>query len=219
MKLAKFWSVLQFLVVVGTVLLLSYANVTDGARCAYADAGNVKNFITKTARDVTAIINLGDTEQNKADKLQKLFEKVVDIEWMGKFALAKSWGKFTPDEQNEYMINYKAYLVRLYIPRFKEYNDQVLNITDVKTLSNQQYLIMTQIILNNAGANSSGNSPGGIINVGYRCKEFDVNTILIRDIIGENISLINTQRSEFSSIIEKEGPTALITLLKSKSIK
>lgn len=174
---------------------------------SYADKDEVNTFFQKTTKLVISIIQDNDLKENqKADKLKELFEQSVDIKWMARFAIAKYWNRMTDKQKNDYLDTYHGYVIALYVPKFREYNNNSVTINSIKAMERNQYMVSTQII----SANNKS------YDVGYRCKQYDDSTIKIIDIQGENISLINSQRSEFSSIIEKDGVDYLISIIKSK---
>lgn len=111
-------------------------------------------------------------------------------------------------KKNQYLGAYKQYLIKIYVPKFKEYNNQVVKIVSAKDMSNGQYQVMTQIIAVKGSEKTT-------LNISYRCKE-DNGKFQIRDIIGEDFSLLATQRSEFAAIIEKGGIDKLIQTLLNK---
>ena len=113
----------------------------------------------------------------------------------------------TDHEKQDYLNAYKHYLIKTYVPRFKEYNNQSIKIVNTKDIGNGQYIVSTQI--------TSKDSEKHTINIGYRCKQ-EGDNFKIRDIIGEDVSLIATQRSEFSSVIGNGGIEKLIKTLMDK---
>ena len=156
-----------------------------------------------------SIIKLEISEEQKATKLTEIFNEVVDMDWMAKFAIARVWRTMTNQQKKDYLIAYRNYLIKTYVPRFEEYNNQKIKILHTKDVGNDQYIVYTQII------NAKDNSDKATIDIGYRCKK-QGNDFRIRDIIGENFSLLTTQRSEFSSVIDKGGVDLLIKTLSAK---
>jgi len=171
---------------------------------------DLTSFTQVMANDVLVIIKSQASYNEKEKRLQALFVKLVDIDWMAKFAVAKFWRTMSPANQNEYLKVYKNYLLKLYVPRFRDYNDQDLAISGIKSLGNSQFLISTDIIASDGVTK---------VNIQYRCKDEGGRNFKIRDIVAENISLITTQRSEFSSIIEQGKIDDLITILRNKVVQ
>ncbi len=174
-------------------------------------AGNDKDaegFISNLSSEALKIIQSKNSEQIKMKKLEEKFNTAVDVNWMAKFAIAKFWKSMTDEQKKSYLEAYNHYLIKTYVPRFKEYNNQEIKILSTKDMGNDQYIVSTQII-------SVKGTEKNTINIGYRCKKSD-GVFKIRDISGEDLSLLTTQRSEFSSVITNGGVDKLIKTLADK---
>lgn len=169
---------------------------------------SAEDFIANLSHRTLQIIQSKDSENKKSVQLEKIFNDAVDVKWMAKFAIAKFWKSMSEKQKENYLKAYQYYLIKTYVPRFKEYNNQEIKIVGTKDIGNEQYIVSTQIV-------SMKGSEKNIINVGYRCKSSN-GIYNIRDITGEDFSLLSTQRSEFSSIIAKNGIDKLIQILSEK---
>lgn len=174
---------------------------------SFADS-KPENFISSVSNQTLSIIRSKDSEKKKITKLEKVFNSSVDVDWMAKFAIAKFWKSMSADQKKLYLAAYKKYLIKTYVPRFKEYNNQEIKITGTKDMGNGQYVVSTQIVTVKGGEKNT-------INISYRCKQ-DGDKFQIRDIIGEDFSLLATQRSEFASVITSGGIDKLIKTLSDK---
>ena len=153
--------------------------------CAFADhhqEDQVNEFVTKIASDVVALVKSKQTDDITEKELTNIFQNVMDIDWMAKFAIGKKWLQLNADEKSTYLSNYKNYLTTLYVPTFKKYNGQKLNIKDVKPLGNGYYIVTTTIYAEGTSAP---------FKVEYRVKDME-GAYKVRDIVAEGISLINT---------------------------
>lgn len=170
---------------------------------------NAKDFIQKTVDIVLSTVNEKLSDNNKITKLNDLFLKSVDIDWMAKFIISKYWRGLTTEQQNKYLDAYKAYIIYSYVPKFREYNgQQEFKMTGAKIEAKQYVIVTTQIIYNGTGKK---------INIDYRCKIYQNGKIMIIDIIAEGVSLLASQKSEFGSIIARDGGVnALIKIMKDK---
>lgn len=168
----------------------------------------MSSFVNTNAQKVITVLERKSSDAEKKQALYNLFCDIVDYEWMGKFVIAKNWKTLNAEQQRRYMEAYKGYLSNLYTKRFVEYNNQEYEILDVNDIGRDHFAITTEI------SESDGN--GKTFKVVYRVRKF-AGTIKIIDIIGEGISLLNTQRSSFSSIMEKNDIALLIKELNKKA--
>lgn len=194
---------LHYLILLLIMFLLASHNIVNANSSESAE-----EFVKGVSDTVLKVIQSKIKEDKKTEQLEQLFVNTVDINWMAKFAVAKSWKNMSDEEKTQYLAAYKKYIIKTYVPRFKEYNNQVVKIIGSKDMGNSQYQVMTQIITNQGEEKTT-------INISYRCKESD-GKFKIRDIIGEDFSLLATQRSEFAAVIEKGGIDKLIQTLLSK---
>ena len=164
-------------------------------------------FVNNTAKQVITVIESTNTNSQKEQNLSDIFCNSVDITWMAKFALGKYYKKIHQTELEEYLVAYKNFMISTYVSKFSEYNGVNFDIESVKYISNSQYIVSTKIL------NKKYTSK--YINIAYRIKMTN-NHFLIRDIVAEDISLILGQRSDFNSILSKEGVASLIQRLREK---
>lgn len=182
------------------VLLFSYNTVL-------ASPIEAQNFIEKISKDALDVIKSKDADNQKEKKLTDLFINFVDTKWIARFAIGKYWNEATEDQKNKYVEMHKKFLLRSYIPKFKEYNNQQVKITKSYADGEGEYMVESKMI--------SGD--GEAINVDYKIRKNESGKYMIFDVIAEGVSLITTQRSDFASILSREGVDSLIKKLGAKS--
>jgi phospholipid transport system substrate-binding protein len=142
----------------------------------------------------------------KQAKLEALFVDYVDIDWVGKFVLGRYWKQATDAQKAQYLKNYQSFLLKHYTSKFTDYAGETFNITKAVTDGDNQYIVTMEIIRPHE-AN---------VIVDYRLRE-KAGIFQVFDIIVEGVSLITTQRSEFSSVISQKGLDHLIDQLAKKT--
>lgn len=180
----------------------------QGSALAYAsNADGAKQFVNQVTEKVMSIAASGKSDSEKLNVLNEIFFETIDTDWIGKFAIGKYWMELNDEQKVNYLKTYRTYISASYVPLFKKYNGQNIIIDEIKNLGNDTFLAVTQI-------KQPDNKPS--IRVEYRLKH-SKNTFKVRDIIAEGVSLINTQRSDFSSIMNQGGFDGLIKKLSSKA--
>ena len=175
----------------------AYANSVEGAT----------QFVNEVSGKVMGIAASGKDDKEKESILNNIFFETLDADWIGKFALGKYWTELNDEQKINYLRSYRNYLSASYVPLFKKYNGQKILIKEIKNLGNDTFVAVTEI--NQAASAAS-------VKVEYRLK-YTNNSFKVRDIIAEGVSLLNTQRSDFSSIVNNGGFDALIKKLSDKS--
>lgn len=172
---------------------------------AHASASEAKQFIEKLSKNALDNITSNASNSQKESKLTELFIASVDTKWMARFAMGKYWRDAAEAQRSKYTEIYTKYLLKGYIPKFKEYNNQQIKINKSYSDSEGTYIVETKII----------SSDGAAINVDYKVRQ-ESGKYMIFDVIAEGVSLITTQRSDFASVLARDGVDGLISKLGSR---
>jgi len=140
---------------------------------------------------------------NRKDILRRAFSASVDIDWMAKFVLGRAWRDATDEQKEHYTALYRKYLTESYISNFAEnpsksiYDIKIFGVQDGEDKS--QFTVNTQIQLMNQ-AN---------LKVDYLVHEQD-SRYKVQDIVIENVSLLTTQRTQFTALAANGGVDSVI---------
>jgi phospholipid transport system substrate-binding protein len=171
-------------------------------------AEEARQYVDRVGSQVLSLINTPElAEEDKKQRLQQIFVEHVDIPWMGRFVLGHYWQKANAEERQRYLDAYQSYLLANYTTNFTDYSGSKYQITDVRDQGNGQFTILMQI---DAPQQQTPTEAG------YRLRADDQGNFKIRDIIIEGVSLITTQRSEFTSVLQRNGMNQLISELESR---
>ena len=138
--------------------------------------------------------------------IRELLRKNFDLETIGRFVLSRYWRTITADQQAEYMGVFSEYVLKTYARRLGAYGNERFQITSAKPLGSRDAIVLTEI------KTQAGGQP---ITAGWRVRDRD-NIYKIIDVMVEGVSMAATQRSEFEAIVQKEGITGLIEILRAK---
>jgi phospholipid transport system substrate-binding protein len=169
-----------------------------------ADPVAAKAFVDTVASQVLTVVkDSGMSKDAKEAKLESIFSDKVDIDFIAKFVLAKNWRAATPAQQQAYLAAYKPFILKNYASRLTKYSGQTY------TLKNQRddgdAAVVTMEIIDPNGQN---------VDVDYRLRDEGGGKFRVVDIVVEGVSLLTTQRSEFSSIVDAHGMDYLTDRLK-----
>ncbi len=169
----------------------------------------VAEFVTTISDKILAVIQNDMTEVGKENELSKLFDQYVDTNWMGQFVLGRYNRSIEADTRVKYLALYHRYMKRSYIPKFRLYTGQTYEIIRVKPKGKNNFVVDV-LFKDNAG--------GPSINLNYRIFENE-NGFVIRDIVGEGVSFVVTQRSDFAGLIKSRGIDVFVEKLEAKVIQ
>lgn len=188
------------------VLLASLTSFVAGAMAA-SSADEAKNFVDDVGKKVLAVVDSKEGDAAKKQKLQGMFEQYVDIPWMGRFVLGHAWQEATADQRQQYLKAYRSYLLARYTTNFANYNGSQYTITGARDEGNGEFTVNMKIKTPQQSQDTLA---------GYRLASNN-GQFKIHDIIIEGVSLITTQRSEFASVVSREGMAGLIKDIENKA--
>ncbi|MFT6331835.1 MAG: phospholipid transport system substrate-binding protein [Lentimonas sp.] len=179
---------------------------------AIASELEVKNFINDLGNNIIDVANDEKlTLDNKRDQLTEIIDGVIDADWISKFVLGKNFRRATTEQKEEFRVLYREFMINNYSPKFTGYNGEKFTIDAI--ISNGNYFTVKCLFILKDDAPS--------ISLDFRVRENTKNTnsnkFLVFDIIAEGISLIETQRSEFGSVISRDGMEKFLKDLRIKN--
>ncbi len=188
-------------------VIVLYLGATAGA---YASADEVAQFADRLAGDALEIVKDESTPKaQKQAQLENLFRNYVDIPWVARFVLGTHWRAATPEQQQAYLQNYEAFVLKNYTARLTNYTGQQYKILHTRDEGEGEYLLTMELV--------NTNEPN--VMVDYRIRTQESGGYKIMDIVVEGVSMITTQRSEFGSVVNRNGLDGLIEALGKKAAK
>lgn len=148
----------------------------------------------------------GLSNDDKLARLIDLLDEPIDIDLVARLILGRHWRTATPEQQAEYLELFRDYALDSIASKLNLYDGQRFDVTSAKVLNERDALVTTLII------SEDGRPP---LKVDWRLREID-GTLVAIDVIVENVSMIVTQRSEFSSVVERQGMDGLLAELRSR---
>ncbi len=194
-------------------LLFLFAGIlgfqTSASYAAGSEAGALQ-FVKSTAEDgLKFLSNPKSTQEQKRAEFKKLLNNSFDLETIGRFSLGRYWNQATDTQKKEYLALFKKMVIDVYTGRFSDYKGQKFEVTTARAIGNADTLVSSQIIPTDGGEN---------IQVDWRVRNKGSGFKIV-DVYVAGVSMGVTQRSDFSSVIQKGGGNVdvLINHLKTKS--
>jgi phospholipid transport system substrate-binding protein len=167
------------------------------------DAAGAQGFVQRMAD--RGISFLGDQsigpEQRKSE-FRKLLRSSFDMGMIGRFAMGPYWRSLAPAQQAEYQKLFENMIVEVYARRFGDYNGQKLDVRNVRAENNTDAIVNSFIVP--AGGGEEVQVDWRVRNKGGQYKVIDV--------VVAGVSMALTQRSEFSSVIQRGGGDASVLI-------
>jgi len=141
------------------------------------------------------------TIEQKKKSFRTLLQDSFDLKTLGRFSLGRYWRVSTPEQRKEYQTLFEKMVIEVYSQRFTEYKGQKFVARSYRNDSPTDTLVTSFIIPDN----------GPEVQVDWRIRYKDGHYKVV-DIIVEGVSMSVTQRSDFSSVIQRGGGDVQVLL-------
>ncbi|WP_051417995.1 MlaC/ttg2D family ABC transporter substrate-binding protein [Roseomonas gilardii] len=158
------------------------------------DPGRATTFIQNTGQELVAAINANAAVAQRRQQVAGILRRAVDIQGVGRFILGRWWRQASPAEQQEYMRLFEETLIRNLSARFGEYQGVRFSLGRAQQRTEDDVLVNTIIERPNTAP----------FTLDWRVSDVGGQPKIV-DVIAEGASLRLTQRSEYSSVISRNG--------------
>ena len=184
-------------------LLLIVAPLTQRTSAASDPQDVVRGFYGVLLSNMKEGRVLG--ESGRLARLAPVVDRTFDFPAMTRLAVGPSWASFNPVQQQQLIAAFRHYVAATYADQFDAYSGEQLQVTGEQPYG-AEVIVQTQIT----------KSRGDSVSLNYRMRE-NAGSWQISDVYMDgSISQLATQRSEFHSILEREGVDGLIMALNRK---
>jgi phospholipid transport system substrate-binding protein len=132
--------------------------------------------------------------ERRRDQVAAILRRAVDVEGTGRFILGRWWRVATPEEQRDYLRLFEETLIRNLAARFGDFQGVRFTVGRSQVRSEDDVLVTTVV--------ERPSSPA--VTLDWRVAEVGGQPRIV-DLVAEGASLRLTQRSEYSSVITRNG--------------
>jgi phospholipid transport system substrate-binding protein len=153
-------------------------------------------FITGLADQAIETMTMPNVSKSERVKHFKvLLNENFAVKTIARYVIGRYWNRASQSEKEEYLNLFQEMLAINYVNRFSEYAGENLNVIKSSVSSSKDAVVHSQIV-------RDGTQP---VSVDWQVRSKDNVTFKIIDIKVEGVSLGQTQKSEFSSVIRQNG--------------
>lgn len=178
--------------------------LTSTPLAAAGDGGQARAFVQGLAdKAVAALTEPGVPDAQREARIRQLLDDYFAVDTIGQWVLGRYWRGADPEQRRQYLQLFRDMIVVTYMDRFKRYSGQTLTVSNVVgEADSQDAIVQTQIT-----------QPGAPnpVNVGWRVRSGESGMKIV-DVIVEGVSMSQTQRSEFGSVISRGGGDVSVLL-------
>jgi phospholipid transport system substrate-binding protein len=157
-----------------------------------------RTFLESLAERVIRELTPKEIDRAERDRrFRSILKEHFAVEAIAQWVLGASWRRTTEGERKEYLRLFEDLIVATYVNRFETYKGEKMQVTDSQMKGEDDALVNTRIDM------QDGSDP---LKVDWRVRQRRSDgAFKIVDVIVEGISMSQTQRSEFASVIHKHG--------------
>jgi len=145
--------------------------------------------------------------RGRYQKLDPIVRRAYNLPLMARLAIGPDWQKLSPDEQQQLVAAFSDYSVATYAQRFDGYSGEHFEVDPQPTVSANGLVVNTKLI----------KSSGEPVQLNYFMRSGDAGWQIIDVYLSGTVSQLATQRSEFTSVLHRDGAAGLLQLLKQKT--
>ena len=176
---------------------------------AASNGTSARSFIEALAGDAVQSLTVEGVERTeRIVRFRALLKENFDVALIGRWVLGRHWRKATDAERAEYMGLFEDLIVVTYVDRFDQYAGEKLNVVKAIEEKDKDAVVTSEIVRPTGG---------DTVKVDWRVR-LEGDTYHVIDVMVEGVSMSQTQRSEFASVIRSKGGAVagLIEVLRDK---
>ena len=171
-----------------------------------AQTQDARAFIQETGDQVLVVLkNQGLSSDQKVKQIEQVAYGRFDFDTMARLVLARNWGKLTPEQQKDFVQEFRQHLSVTYGKNIDNYRNETIEITSDREEARGDWTVKTKI-----------QRSGDDILVDYRLRKADGQWKII-DVVIERVSLIANFRSQLQDVVANKGADEMLRMLREKN--
>lgn len=141
----------------------------------------------------------------RVQQLTPVVADTLDLKLMARFTLGDAWGRLDPDQQQEFVDLFRRLTVATYADRFDDYSGERFETLETRELPGGRALVRTALV----------KADGERVSLDYLLHRADQRW-RIANILAKGVSDLAVKRSEYRSVIQRQGFPALKSQLEAR---
>lgn len=143
--------------------------------------------------------------EGRYDKLEPVLRETFDFAFMARLSVGRHWGDLTAEERDALVERFAELSIATFASRFDGYSGQTFEVLEPREGPRDSVLVPTRL-------NRPADSP---VNIDYLTRRIDDEWRAVDIYLGSRYSELATKRSEYSSVMQRQGFAALINRIES----
>lgn len=198
--------------IVSVILLVISLACQTAYGASEEDTKKLKAYVEELIQEGSDLVNDRSlSEEERLVKSSAMIKSHLYLDWMAKYTLGRHRRAISEAQLKEFVSVYSLFVVKAYADLTTNYKGEKAVLTNIKQIDDDLFIVNSELV------RPGSQSP---IKVDYLVHKIEGNKedpYLIGDIITEGISILNSQQSEFNSVISSHGIDWLIADLKKRA--
>ena len=180
----------------GLFVLLTTASLTASSLAAppAVNPADAVAFMNRLWERAAGLLNNKTDPAVRLARFRELFHSDFDSSGLARFVLGRYWRNASEEEQQEFVNLFENYVVYVYTARLSNFGGESMKVRGSRS-DGDGVVVSTDVV---------GPGAAGPLRIDWRLVT-DNGAYKIGDVIVEGVSMAVTQRSEFASIVQRNG--------------
>jgi phospholipid transport system substrate-binding protein len=145
--------------------------------------------------------------KGRYDKLDPAIRKAFNLPLMTRLSVGPDWVKLSPEEQKSLTVAFSDLSVSTYAARFDGYSGEHFDVDPNPTQTTGGVIVNTKLVQTN----------GEDVQLNYLIRDGESGWQILDVFLKGTVSELATRRSEFSTVLRRDGAPALVRLIQSRA--
>ncbi len=169
-----------------------------------ASPDGAAHFVEGLIGEAITVLRIPVEERaSRESQFRTLLRDKFDVPLITRLVVGRHWRRATDAQKQAFMLVFEEHIVRIYTSQLGVYNDETVAIRNVASRTERDTIVGTEVM-------RSSDAP---LQLDWLVRE-EAGAYRVIDIAAEGVSLMTTKRSEFSSVIQRDGLDGLIEKLR-----
>jgi phospholipid transport system substrate-binding protein len=144
--------------------------------------------------------------QGRCDRLAATMPELFDVTFMAQKSVGRYWKTASPEERAKLLETFERFMVSNYAGNFDGYDGETFEMLEATDSIHGTVLVRTRLLA----------SDGEVVRLNYRLRPVGDQWRIVDVYLNGTVSELALRRSEYSSLIKREGFDSLIVALNKK---
>ena len=169
-----------------------------------ASPDGAAHFVESLIDEAIAVLRIPvEARASRESQFRTLLQDKFDVPLITRLVVGRHWRHATDTQKQAFMLVFEEHIVKIYTSQLGVYNEEIVAIRNVASRTERDTIVGTEVM-------RSSDAP---LQLDWLVRE-EAGAYRVIDIAAEGVSLMTTKRSEFSSVIQRDGLDGLIEKLR-----